>query len=175
MPPPAPDFDYESTMEACARGDGQALRALYERESRWLLAIALRIVRDRAIAHDVLQDAFLQIWQRASTYQRSLGSARGWVYTVVRHRALNEVRRARRQVDVGEGLQALVEQDLVDRASQSPEHDTQALERCLATLEAPRRACIVFAFVEGLTHDQIASRLATPVGTVMSWIRRSLL
>ena len=64
MAVPASPFDYESAVEACARGERTALRALYEREAAWLLGVALRIVRNRDSARDVLQDAFVQIWTR---------------------------------------------------------------------------------------------------------------
>jgi RNA polymerase sigma-70 factor, ECF subfamily len=169
-------FDYEAALLACARGERFAMRALYEREARWLLGVALRIVRDRELAEDVLHDAFLQVWQDASTYRPELGSARGWLYTVVRHRALKEVRHPGR-------MQAL---DPVDLAELSDQHqavqdtaserglDSDSLERCLQRLDEARRACVVHAFVDGYTHEQIAERLQTPLGTVKSWIRRSL-
>lgn len=178
--PAANAFDYETAIESCARGDRVALRALYERESRWLLGVALRIVRDRDAAHDVLHDAFLQIWQRASTYQRVLGSARGWVYTVVRHRALDEVRRAGRETAVGDDLDGYIDdhtgvQARAQDIAESTGIDAGLLTRCLEALEDRRRECVVYAFVEGYTHEQIALRLATPVGTVKSWIRRSLI
>ncbi len=176
MPHPADAFDYESALEACARGERFALKALYEREARWLLGVAQRIVRDRDTAHDVLQDAFLHVWQRAATYQRALGSARGWIYTVVRHRALDEVRRANRQPVTENDVENLPQADLAaPDESESTSPDAQALERCLDTLEERRRDCIVSAFVEGYTHEQIATQLALPVGTVKSWIRRGLL
>jgi len=179
-------FDYESTLEACARGERSALRALYDRESRRLLGVALRIVRDRHAAQDVLQDAFLQIWQRATTYQRALGSARGWVYTVVRHRALDEVRRAGRETAVGDDIDAFADQhasrhrtnetgnEAADE-SRSARVDADLLKRCLDALDERKRECVVYAFVEGYTHEQISQRLATPVGTVKSWIRRGLI
>lgn len=173
MPPPHPDFDYESTVEACARGDAAALHALYARESRWLLGVAQRIVRDRDAAHDVLQDAFVQIWQRASTFDRRLGSARGWVYTVVRHKALDECRRAQRELPAGDLLEELSAQ--AAPAAPAIAADADTLSRCLDALEANKRDCIVSAFVEGLTHEQIAARLAAPLGSVKSWIRRGLL
>lgn len=173
MPSPPPDFDYESTVEACARGDAAALHALYARESRWLLGVAQRIVRDRDAAHDVLQDAFVQIWQRASTFDRTLGSARGWIYTVVRHKALDESRRAQRELPAGELMEQLATQAAPEASPIAA--DADALGRCLAALDAPKRDCIVSAFVEGLTHEQIAARLAAPLGSVKSWIRRGLL
>ena len=178
MPEPIPltadAFDYEAALEACARGERFALNALYQREARWLLGVAQRIVGDRDHAHDVLQDAFLQIWQKAASYQRSLGSARGWIYTVVRHRALDLARRSGREVNVGDDLEALSD------ARQAEEHgvagpDATALDRCLEGLDERKRDCIVCAFVEGYTHEQIATKLSTPVGTVKSWIRRGLL
>lgn len=175
MPTPASDFDYETTVEACARGDRAALQALYHRESRWLLGVAQRIVRDRDLAHDVLQESFMQVWQRAGTYERALGSARGWLYTVVRHQALNEARRAAREVPAGDALEPMVEQSGSAWAAPDAAPDGEALGRCLEALEPRNRDCIVSAFVEGHTQAQIAERLATPLGTVKSWIRRGLL
>lgn len=169
-------FDYEAALLACARGERFALRALYEREARWLLGVALRIVRDRERAEDVLHDAFVQVWEHAATFQRELGSARGWIYTVVRHAALKAVREpGRLQVmDVTE-LTALSDaQQRDDPADDGRGLDADSLERCLQRLDAARRACVVHAFVDGYTHEQIAARLNTPLGTVKSWIKRSL-
>lgn len=171
----ATDFDYEAALEACARGERFALNALYQREARWLLGVAQRIVGDRDSAHDVLQDAFLQIWQRAASYQRALGSARGWVYTVVRHRALDVARRAGREIGMGDDIEAIADarQEIAPAEDAFP--DGSALDRCLEKLDERKREAIVCAFVEGYTHEQIATQLSTPVGTVKSWIRRGLL
>jgi RNA polymerase sigma-70 factor, ECF subfamily len=177
MTPALPPFDYEAALAACARGERFALQTLYEREGRWLLGVALRLVGDRARAEDVLHDAFLQIWRGAAGFQPALGSARGWIYTVVRHRALKDLR------DPGR-LQAMDPQDLLQVSDQQQAAETgsasergldaDSLERCLQRLDPPRRDCIVKAFVDGLTHEQIALALKTPLGTVKSWIRRSL-
>ncbi len=174
---PSDGFDYEAAVEACARGERYALRSLYEHEARWLLAVAQRIVRDRELARDVVQDAFLQIWQRASSFRRDLGSGRGWIYTVVRHRALDVARTAGRETAAGDDIDALADAVAVagGRHDAEPAIDTESLSHCLDTLEASKRDCIVLAFVEGYTQDQIARRLETPIGTVKSWIRRGLL
>ena len=175
MPSHDAPFDYESAVMACARGERYALQSLYERESRWLLGVALRIVRDRQQAEDVVHDGFVQAWQYAGTFDPALGSARGWLYTIVRHRALKAVRHPGRVVSLAP--------DELARWSDAVQGDTEvddrgfdagSLERCLDRLEAPRRACVLHAFVDGFTHEQIAERLATPLGTVKSWIRRSL-
>jgi RNA polymerase sigma-70 factor (ECF subfamily) len=176
-----PLIDHDAALLACARGERFALRMLYEHEGRWLLGVVRRIVRDEALAEDVLQDAFLQVWQRAVTFDPLLGSGRGWIYTVVRHQALRAVRRA--------GIEPLaVEPEVLtalsDRQQTGPagphSHDDRSLdaaglERCLDRLEASPRACVVHAYVDGYTQEQIASRLGAPLGTVKSWIRRSLL
>lgn len=171
--PTAPPFDYEAAVEACARGERFALQMLYEREARWLLGVAERIVREREAAQDVLQEAFLLVWQRAGSYQRALGSARGWIYTVVRHRALDEARRVRHDAPAGDAIEAVADTRQIE--ADAPAHDGGRLDDCLAALDPKKRDCIVAAFVDGYTHDQIASRVAAPVGTVKSWIRRGLL
>ncbi|RZI81874.1 MAG: sigma-70 family RNA polymerase sigma factor [Rubrivivax sp.] len=169
-------FDYEAALLACARGERFALRALYEREGRWLLGVAWRIVRDRELAEDVLHDAFLQVWQDAGSFKPELGSARGWLYTVVRHRALKAVRHPGRlqSVDPADLAALSDQQQAADEGADERGLDADSLERCLQRLDDARRACVVHAFVDGYTHEQIAERLQTPLGTVKSWIRRSL-
>ena len=94
MPAHAAPYDYDAALRACARGEQQALHGLYQQESRYLLGVALRIVRQRALAEDVLHDAFLNIWRRAGSFDATRGSGKGWIYVVVRHQAL-DVARAR--------------------------------------------------------------------------------
>jgi len=166
------DFDHNAALQACASGHLGALQALYDNESRWLLGVALRIVRDRATAEDVLHDAWLQIWHNAGSFDPALGSARGWLYTVVRHRALTAARRAGRDLP----LDSSTLDDMPDTHHPAPESNamTDSLHRCLQQLDDPRRACIVHAYVDGYTHAQIAQRLNAPLGSVKSWIRRGL-
>lgn len=166
------DFDYESALSACARGERYALESLYARESRWLLGVCRRILRDTALAEDALQDAFLQIWQQAHSYDRNLGSARGWIYTVVRHRAINMARTLGREVQREDLHSLLDESGYSDRERQD---DARDIDRCLDGLEEKRRESILLAFLEGYSHEHIAKVLATPLGTVKSWIRRALI
>jgi RNA polymerase sigma-70 factor (ECF subfamily) len=169
------DFDYEAALIACARGDRAALRAIYERERRWLMAVALRITQRRELAEEVLHDAFVQIWQKAATFDVGLGSARGWIYTVVRHGALNAVRSSGRVIAVDSPtLTAVAETHSAWRTGDG-DVDARALADCLERLDEPKRRCVLLAFVDGCTHEEVAAAVGAPLGTVKSWIRRALL
>ncbi|MBB5608396.1 MULTISPECIES: sigma-70 family RNA polymerase sigma factor [unclassified Janthinobacterium] len=177
MPIPAATFDYDAALRACARGEQLALQQLYQQESRYLLGVALRIVRQRALAEDVLHDAFLSIWRRAGSFDATRGSGKGWIYVVVRHQALNLMRARAHEIAADE--------DTVETLlQQRQEHDTgetyalQAgmgkLHDCLGHLEPSRRNAIVFAYVDGCSHSEIAQRLQAPLGTVKAWVKRGL-
>ena len=86
------DFDYQGALAACANQDRHGLHALYKQEGSRLLGVVIRIVRDRALAEDIVHDALINIWLRADSFDPALGSARGWIYSVARHLALNTVR-----------------------------------------------------------------------------------
>lgn len=167
-------LDFEAALLRCAQGDQFALRAIYERERRWLMATVLRLVRRRELAEEILHDAFLQIWTKASTYNPRLGSARGWIYTVVRHRALNALRS---QAASPERDDERFE-ELMDAHAAWHTDDTsaeqRALAQCLERLEEQRRQAVLLAFVDGYSHVQVAAQLRSPLGTVKSWIRRGL-
>lgn len=168
-------LDFEAALARCAQGDRFALRAIYERERRWLMATVLRLVRRRELAEEILQDAFLQIWNKAGTYNPGLGSARGWIYTVVRHRALNALRAANNSPERDdERYEELMDAHAAWHAEdQSAEQ--RALAQCLERLEEQRRQAVLLTFVDGYSHEQVAAQLGSPLGTVKSWIRRGLM
>jgi RNA polymerase sigma-70 factor (ECF subfamily) len=168
---PTTPFDYERCLQACARGDRGALQALYDQEGVRLLGVAWRIARDHATAEDIVHDAFIRIWTRSASFDPARGSARGWVYSLTRHLALNFIRDTRREVMV----------DDIAMVDIAPYHDDMTLQadaprihRCLDQLDAAPRRCILHAYVDGCSHAEIARLLDTPLGTVKSWIKRSL-
>ena len=174
------DFDYEAALAACAAGDRQAMHRLYGQEGARLLGVALRIVRQRALAEDIVHDACVNIWTRAASFDPARGSARGWIYSVARHLALNAVRDGQREVAVDEDTAATLDA----RAALEAWHDMadafawQAsagrIAHCLEQLEPVRRNCVLHAYVDGFSHGEIARRLDAPLGTVKAWIKRSL-
>jgi len=163
-------FDYQACLAACARGDQRALRQLYAEDSSRLLGVALRIVRDKALAEDVVHDAFIKVWRGAGSFDPSRGSARGWVFSITRHLALNAVRNHAREVALGD------EHEQLAAAHDSFEFSAREgqVYRCLEQLDPTRRSCILHAYVDGFSHSEIARKLDTPLGTVKAWIKRSL-
>lgn len=158
-----------------------ALKQLYDQESARLLGVAKRIVRDLNVAEDILHDAFMNIWLQAASYDSSKGSARGWMYTVTRHLALNWVRDHQRETRLdhasAEQLDAELSLDKWQHATDAFEWQASSgnIAECLERLEVVRRNCILYAYVEGYSHSEIAGKLDAPVGTVKAWIKRSLL
>lgn len=163
---PEPSFDYEACLAACARRERQALRELYQQESARLLGVALRIARDRGLAEDIVHDTFIRVWSRAASFDPARGSARGWVYSITRHLALNHVRDSAREVAM----------DTTQEPASTPDFElpSSRIQHCLDRLEPARRSCILHAYVDGCSHAEIALRLDTPLGTVKAWIKRSL-
>lgn len=159
----------------CAAQDRAAFRLLYARWSARLHGVAMRITRDPALAADATHDAFVQVWQQAGRFDPALGEAGSWLMSLSRYRALDLVRRRGREV-----LGHLPVEEEADRGPDPLSQlmtsaDGGALHRCLQTLAEDRRRLVVLAFVDGLSHSQLAARLEVPIGTVKSWIRRSLM
>src|ERR1700758_1515367 len=151
-------------IEAVGRGSQVALKRLYELEARRLYGIALRIVRRPEIAADVLQEAFVQIWQNAAAFSGERGAGAAWLTGIVRFRALDAVRKLGREIltdDPGLG-DAAVEPDVIEKIGASAE--AEALRRCLKLLDGEQQRCIVLAFVDGLSHSEIAERIRAPLG-----------
>jgi len=180
MPPTADGFDYDAALHACALGDQQALHRLYQQDGRHLLGVALRIVRRRDLAEDVLHDAFVSIWQKAASFDAGRGAGRGWIFSVVRHQALNALRSRERDVytDDNDALDALQEAQDGQGDTVAEQFELQAnmgrLNACLGHLDSAKRNSIVCAYVDGCSHSEIAARLNAPLGTVKAWLKRGL-
>jgi len=165
-------------MERISGGDPQALAHLYERHGGAVLALCLRILRDRAEAEDVLEEVFWELWQRRGRYDRERSSPFSYLMTLSRSRALDRLRFRRRREGVWHGLP---EGELPAGGSPGPYEDAllaeqrAAIERALQELPEPSRRAVELNFFEGLSHREIADRLGDPLGTVKTRIRQGLL
>jgi len=170
----APDDELATLLAQCAQADDVAFRRLYEQQSPFLYGVALRITRQPALASDAVHDALLQVWRNAARYDPACGSAHAWLLSLVRYRALDAVKRVRREVqDVDLPEQANLDPGPLERLLSS-EAGT-VLHTCLNGVAPDRRRLVLMAFVDGLTHPEIAARVAQPLSTVKSSIRRTLL
>lgn len=175
MEPAEQQTDYASALERCARGDGAGLEAIYRAESSKLIGVAMRIVRHREQAEDVVHDAFVHIWAKASGFDRARGSGRAWIYSVVRNRAIDTIRRKREgSVDQDE-LEQVPDIGADPVAMLSRVQDGTRLRICLEQLDEEKRSSLMLAYVEGFSQSQIAHYLSVPLGTAKAWIRRGLL
>jgi RNA polymerase sigma-70 factor (ECF subfamily) len=162
-------------IQAVAGGDRPALRAVYQREATRLFGIANAILRDRDAAADAVHDAFLRLADRAGQFDPARGAAEAWLGGIVRHAALDLARRRGREMPSDDPAlgDAVVEPAVLEALD--AEAQGKRLRACLETLEGGSRQGILLAFVHGLSHVEVAARLAEPLGTVKSWIRRGLL
>ncbi|KXU86489.1 RNA polymerase subunit sigma-24 [Paraburkholderia monticola] len=156
-------------------GDRAAFATLYRRTSAKLLGVCLKMLRDRGEAEEVLQDVYVTVWRRAVTFDPTLASAITWLAAIARNRAIDRLRTRRE-----EPLDETIGEEIVDD-SPSPaaiaeySEERRRLERCLEGLPAQHGSVVREAFFTGATYAELAERLSVPLGTLKSWIRRSLL
>ena len=159
---------------ACARGDAKAFQRLYRLEAPRMLALARRLSGDPELAEEALQDTFVQVWRNAVRFHPEKGSARAWLYALLRYRLINQHRRAKR-----DDAEALPGDDWPDPGPNPEQCSMQsgqrrAMQECLRGLQGYRRRPILMAFYQGFTYEQIAETLAVPLGTIKSRVRTGL-
>ena len=160
-------------------GDVRSFEELYRQTASHLYAVALRIVRDRAIAEEILQEAYVSVWHHGGSYDAARSQPLTWLTSIVRNRALDHVRK--RDVDTtslareddGDDVEfpadAPTPVEMLEQAAEG-----RAIRDCIETLDGATRQAIALAFFQGLSHAELASHLREPLGTIKSWIRRGL-
>ena len=180
MSTPQPDRELMELLDRIAAQEDSALKRLYERTSSPLFGLALRIVRNRDVAEDVLQEAFLSIWRGAGNYRASLSPPMAWMGLIVRSRGLDFLRRrASQRTHLTQEIDEVMADTLaldaptpMDTAQASEQ--AWALHQCLVKLENRQREVVSLAYVRDLSHSELALQLKLPLGTVKTWIRRGL-
>ncbi len=168
--------DIDAALIACARGDEHALRRIYDAEAARMTGVAMRLLKRRALAEEAVHDAFMLIWRHAAKFDAARGSGLTWVYAILRNRSLSILRSEKRTELSDEPLgEEIASEDDSPEMVMSKLSDAKALKNCLERLPVERRSLVLMAFVQGLTHGELAGKLNMPIGTVKSWIRRSLM
>ncbi len=166
----------KAAMARLADGDSQALEEVYEATRVKLFGICLRILGDRKEAEDALQDVYINLWQRAGSYDPSRASPISWLATFARNRAIDRLRTGKVRggaVPVEEAAPLPDEAPLADSLMIDAEQSAQ-IHTCLATLDERTATHIRSAFFDGFTYAELAERADVPLGTMKSWIRRGL-
>ncbi len=172
----APQQRLADLLARAALGDRKSFADLYEATKSKLFAVSLRIVRERHIAEEVLQDSFVNIWKHASDYAQAKSAPTTWMAAIVRNRSLDVVRRTREEPDVDDALAAkLVDEGAAPPLEMQERAEAHTLKQCLGELEAEQRQSIALAFFHGLSHSELADHMRRPLGTVKTHIRRGLL
>ena len=169
-------LDDAALVALVARRDEAALAALYDRYSRLVYSVAMRIVGQRQTAEDITLDAFQKVWQAAYTFQQERGRFVTWLISVTRHRAIDELRRlgARPEgasVELNQGFDTSPSREDAVEDVVWLAHRREAVRRALADLPEPQRQALELAYFHGLTQQEIAARLDTPLGTVKTRMR----
>lgn len=177
MPGLADDDTLRGLLAEVGNGDAEALAQLYDLTSPKLFGVILRIQRDQGLAEDVLQDAYLRVWQAAGSYDPTVGRPLPWLCAIARNRAIDSVRRRGAaevqgpSEDEGEDWVARL-MDPHDGATAFMDRD--ALRICLSRLETMHRDCVVLAYCEGYSREELAQRYDRPVNTIKTWLHRAL-
>ncbi|HLH98472.1 MAG TPA: sigma-70 family RNA polymerase sigma factor [Xanthobacteraceae bacterium] len=166
-----------AALARVAGGDRAALQIVYRDTSAKLFGVCLRILNDKNEAEEVLQEVYLTVWRKASSFDPARASPITWLVAIARNRSIDRLRAAlggRRMepieaaAEVGDPSPAAV--DLVEAAQESTR-----LDLCLEQLEARQAMAIRSAFLDGNTYEELALRMRVPLGTMKSWIRRGLM
>lgn len=166
----------EELLAATAKGDREAFHQLYQRSSGKLFGVVLRILKNRQMAEDALQDVYLKVWQKAQAYSSDKGKPISWMATIARNRAIDIVRAARPHQTVDEPGD---EEEIFQLGGQSAEgidvSDLESLRFCLGEMKRDDRRYVMMAYYEGFSRDELAARFDIPVGTIKTRLRRGLM
>ena len=175
-------------LSRVALGDRAAFGTLYRDTSAHLFGVILRINSDRAQAEDLLQDIYVNIWRAAQSFDAARAQPMTWLISIARNRAIDSLRRRKTEVvtasvhlrgnddDEDTDLLATLPSDaagpleLLLQAAQQRE-----VTDCVQALSAEQQQCVALAYYQGLSHSEVATHMAQPLGTVKSWVRRALI
>ena len=168
----------EPLLAQIANQQEASLKRLYELTNAHLFALALRILKQRDLAEDCLQMAFVKVWHKAQQFDATKAKPMTWLNAIVRNQALDLLRQNKHQQlhDTDDNtLNELADQSSSQEQQVTLAQEQRAIHQCLAKLKEQQRQCLQLAYFEGLAHPLVAARLDQPLGSIKTWIRRGLL
>jgi RNA polymerase sigma-70 factor (ECF subfamily) len=179
-PDTAENVDLAMLLEGVAQGEAPAMTQLHRRTERRMRTMVQRLLRDRDLTAEAVQDAYVQIWRHARTYSRDRSPPLTWMLKIARNRSLDLLRQRKRELARRATPEDSPDYDGIASEAPGPEHlalvasEMRALHAALSALGEREQHAIVLAFVDERTDTEIAATMQVPLGTVKSWIRRSL-
>ncbi|WP_194093757.1 sigma-70 family RNA polymerase sigma factor [Marivivens aquimaris] len=170
----ASDDDSNILLVDIARGSRDAFDRFYELHAGLAFGVVLRVVRDRSLAEDILQDVFVKVWRSAGQFDRNRSAATTWLVTIARNAAIDNVRRSQRRVVTTQINEWNGGNDKSSEDEMMLTDDKRVLAICLDELEGKQRWAVGKAYLEGFTYQELAVAMDAPLNTVRSWLRRSL-
>ena len=166
-------------MSLIEEQDREALEALYARYSGPVFSLAMQMLRDAGAAEEVTQDAFFNIWRRASSYRSDRGKVTAWLFSIAHHRVIDEVRRRKRREQAHSSQDVDLLSSLADDSGDPARFAIGRMRRseikeALSGLRPEQRDVVILAYYGGLTHSEIAKKLDQPLGTVKTRMRLAL-
>ncbi len=159
-----------------ANRDPDALKYVYRHTSAKLFGVCLRILNDREEAEDVLQDVYLSVWNKADRFDPEKASPITWLVAMARNRSIDKLRARGGRVMAGvEEAEALPDSAPLASTLVETDEDRLRLNGCIDQLDPKQAGAVRTAFFEGVTYDALAQKIGVPLGTMKSWIRRSLI
>ena len=163
-------------LTSVASGNRAAFDELYQVTSRRLFPIVRRIVIQRDLAEDVLQETYLTIWRKAGQYDPKRGPSFSWMAAIARNRAIDRLRRdnSRSREDIALDDSDVSVETLIADETKGISGEFATIRQCVDGLQKNHRKAILFGYYYGMTHEEMASHFDAPLGTVKSWVRRGL-
>lgn len=180
LPGKTAELDDNALIEAISMGDSQALEVLYNRYGAVIYRMALRIVKNSELAEDVVQEVFWRVWRRSSSFEKDRGRVAQWLFGVAHNLCIDELRRMRsRPVSVYEDVEHPLIQQLADDKIDIAETAWNSERRrvitdALSQLPESQRQAVEMAYFGGMSHQEIATKLDRPLGTIKTRVRLGL-
>ena len=163
-------------LQQAGRNDQKAFAELYKRTSPKLFGVCLRMLRDRGEAEEVLQETYTTVWRRAGSFDANRASAITWLVTLSRNKAIDRLRQHREELlEDPSRLDETVDEQPTPAAGAETSEEYQRLQHCFDELDPQQQSSVREAFFTGATYNELATRCKVPLGTMKSWIRRSLM